>query len=127
MRITRTSRPRGEESSRFDGSGTEAAWVRDLQRARESLITAGIQAGLFLGAVIAVAALGRAVWRVLSRHGDHFPGWVRPAALALVGVGVVAFAFVLWYKVRRMRLIRREVADLTAKVEALRARRPRHD
>ena len=120
MLTTKSSRRKSSVfRHRFDGTGTDAAPVRYLQRAREEMLGAVFHAILLAGFLVALAFFARSLLRVFAAHGEGAPAWLEP--LALLGLGVLAVLVVrrLFAKVGEIRELRQELRELRAQVAAM--------
>lgn len=124
MRITRTSTARDSDRpfrSRFD-EGEDLFPLRQSLRARDELVHRLITALILGGFAAALVLFGRAVHRLIARHGDGGAGWLEPAAWALVGLALAVTLRRIWHHVRAIVELREELKNYRREIARLRDR-----
>lgn len=124
MPTTRTSTARDSDRpyrSRF-ADGEDLFPLRQYLRARDELIHRGITATVLTGFAVALVLFGRAVHRLIARHGDGGAGWLEPAAWALVLLALGVTLRRVWRHLAAIRELRGELRKLREDVARLRER-----
>lgn len=113
MLISKKSRrPSAQFESRFRGGPGSAFPLRQYLRAREDF-TSGLVHLLLLAAFgVLLVLFARTVDQLFVVHGPQLNPWWRRAMLLLMGVFVLSVLRRLYYKVKDLREIRREMKQL---------------
>lgn len=119
MLITKRSRRRSERfESRFrDGQGADFP-LRQYLRAREDFLSGAVHAVLLLAFVVTLLLFARTLNTLFLTHGAHLKAWYRYVALALLVFFSLSVLRRLYYKVRELREVRREMHELKSRFRA---------
>jgi len=124
MPTTRTSTARDSDRpfrSRFV-DGEDLFPLRQYMRAREEVVHRGITSLILTGFAVALLFFGRAVHRMIARHGDGGAVWLEPAAWALIGLTLAVTLRRIWRHGAAIRELRAEMRTTRAQVQELRDR-----
>jgi hypothetical protein len=83
-------------------------------RLREDFGTGAAHASLTILLIVLVVALGRVVGIVFARHGKGLTPWYGRCVWMLIAIFTLSAGRVLYYKLRELRRIRREMSQLRA-------------
>ncbi len=88
--------------------------LRRYMRLREDFGTGAAHASLTILLIVLVVALGRVVGIVFARHGKGLTPWYGRCVWMLIAIFTLSAGRVLYYKLRELRRIRREMSQLRA-------------
>ncbi len=101
----------------FTGPGTGDPGdfpLRRYMRLREDLGSGAAHATLTVLLIILVVALGRGAGVVFARHGKGLSLWYGRCVWMLIAIFTLSAGRVLYYRLRELRRIRREMSQLRA-------------
>jgi hypothetical protein len=113
MLISKRSRRKTDAfESRFRGGDAGDFPLRQYLRCRDDFSSGLVHAGLTLVFAVTLVAFGRTLDNLFDSHGTQLNPWLRRMALLMVGLFVLSVLRRLYYKVRELAEIRREMARL---------------
>lgn len=89
--------------------------LRRYMRLREDLGAGAAHVILTILLIILVVALGRVAGAVFARHGKSLAPWYGRGVWMLIAIFTLSAGRVLYYRLRALRRIRREMSQLRAK------------
>lgn len=101
----------------FTGPGTGDPGdfpLRRYMRLREDFGAGAAHVTLTILLIILVVALGRVAGAVFARHGKGLTPWYGRCVWMLIAIFTLSAGRVLYYKLRELRRIRREMSQLRA-------------
>jgi hypothetical protein len=118
MLISKRSRRKSDRfDSRFRDGGGGGFPLRQYLRAREDFASGVVHAVLLTAFALTLVAFGRTIHGLFLKHGADVSPWFHRLALAAMGVFVLSVLRRLYYKVRELGEIRREIRLLREEID----------
>lgn len=119
MLISKRSRRQSDQfDSRFRDGGGGGFPLRQYLRAREDFASGIVHAVLLTVFAITLVVFGKTIHGLFQGHGADLNPWFHRLALTAMALFVLSVLRRLYYKVRELREIRREIHALREEIES---------